>query len=269
VFLGWVTLVSACTGTEGDLLRTPEGVTPPDGGTSTRPEPERQSTWQIQLTGELDTTLDVQIFTFDLTTPRSVGSALHAAGRRVFCYFSAGTRESFRDDAAAFPASSLGDALPDYPDERWVDVRDATVRSIMQQRVGRAVEAGCDGIHPSGLDAFLASTGLDFQRADAVEYARWLSGVAHARGLSIGLVQGDTALSTELVADFDWVVVWSCLATDCDAAVPFTAAGKAAFLVEYGDESRASEVCPQAEALGLSAIIKRTPHLDAFRVGCP
>jgi hypothetical protein len=41
------------------------------------------------------------------------------------------------------------------------------------------------------------------------------------------------------------------------------------FLIEYGDETRAADVCPKARALGLSAIIKRDGNLDAFRVGCP
>jgi len=268
LLLAWVTAMSACAGTEGDLLRTPRGSAPPDDTTTTYPRPLPLSSWQIQLTGPLDTTLDVASYTFDLDAPPSVRSALHAAGRLVFCYFSAGTWEPFRDDATAFPDGSLGDPLPDYPDERWVDVRDAAVRSIMQERIARAAEDGCDGIHPSGLGAFLSSTGLDLERADAVDYARWLSGVAHERGLSIGLTEGDAELTSELVVDFDWSVVWSCLDADCDAAAPFTAAGKAAFLIEYGDESRAGDVCPSAGALGLSAILKRTPDLDAFRIGC-
>jgi hypothetical protein len=51
--------------------------------------------------------------------------------------------------------------------------------------------------------------------------------------------------------------------------VPFVGARKAAFLIEYGDESRLAEVCPKARGLGLSAIIKRNGSLDAFRAGCP
>jgi glycosyl hydrolase family 114 len=84
----------------------------------------------------------------------------------------------------------------------------------------------------------------------------------------MGLVDGDTALSQDLVVDFDWTVVWSCLATQCVAASPFMKAGKAAYLVEYGDASRATVVCPAAKGLGLSAIIKNQ-SLDAFRAGCP
>lgn len=268
IVLACATALTACTGTEGDILRTPGDSLAPDASTPDRSRPEPLSSWQIQLTGTLDTSLDVQNFTCDLDSPPSVFDALHAAESLVLCYFSAGTRESFRDDADDFPESSLGDSLPDYPDERWVDVRDATVRRIMEARLVRAAEVGCDGIHASGLGAFAANTGLTFERADAVAFARWLSSVAHENGLSIGLTEGDLDLADELVSDFDWSLVWSCLATDCEAAAPFTARGKAAFLIEYGDETRAAEVCAQAEALGLSAIIKRDPDLDAFRIGC-
>jgi hypothetical protein len=70
-------------------------------------------------------------------------------------------------------------------------------------------------------------------------------------------------------ADFDWVIAFSCVDTDCPSAAPFVGAHKAAFLVEYGDETRAAAVCPKARSLGLSAILKRDANLDAFRIGCP
>lgn len=270
--LACATALAGCTGTEGDILRTPPDETPTDsggaGGGAAR-EPEPLSTWQIQLTGTLDTSPDVQVFTLDLDTQPAVLRDLHDAGRLVICYFSAGTMEPFRDDAPAFPDGSLGMPLEDYPNERWVDVRDVTVRSLMQARIVRAAEVGCDGVHPSGLAGYLAETGLDFDRADQLAYNRFLSGVARERGVSIGLVETDVDLSEALVADFDWSVVWSCLDSDCEAAAPFVALGKAAFLVEYGDASRTSAVCPKARDLGLSAIIKRDSDLDAFRVGCP
>jgi hypothetical protein len=271
--------VTACSATEGDLLRSIPDASIPETPTSDgrsevdagapRPKPEPLATWQIQLTGTLDTTLAVRVYVADIETPVSVIRGLHSAGRIVICYFSAGTMESFREDAPRFPAESLGMPLSSFPDERWVDVRNATVRSIMQDRLAKAAGVECDGVHPSGLAAFAGTTGFDFTRADQVTYNRWLTTAAHALGLSIGLVDGDASLSQELVADFDWTVVWSCVASNCPAATPFVGAGKAAFLIEYGDQSRASEVCPKAKDLGLSAIIKRDSDLDAFRAGCP
>lgn len=270
--------VTACAGTEGDLLRSTPDASAPDASTSDtrppgdaatpRPKPEPLSTWQIQLTGTLDTTVAARVYISDLETPVSVIRGLHNAGRIVICYFSGGTMEPFRDDASRFPPDSLGTPLPSYPDERWVDVRNATVRSIMLERMAKAASVECDGVHPSGLAAFLTTTGFDFTRAEQVAYDRWLTTAAHALGLSIGLVDGDASLSQELLADFDWTVVWSCLGTNCPSAAPFVGAGKAAFLIEYGDASRTAEVCPKAKDLGLSAIIKRNSDLDAFRAGC-
>lgn len=261
--------LSACTGTEGDLLRTPPGTKPPADAASARPKPSPLASWQIQLSGALDTSYDVDVYVSDLDTPPATIRALHDAGRIAICYFSAGTREPFRGDSSRFPGSSLGAPLADYPDERWVDVRDATVRSIMQARIAQAAAAGCDGIHPSGLGAFLADTGLGFERADEVAYARWLSALTHDAGLSLGLVEGDARLSQDLASDFDWSVVWSCIDSGCSAAAPFVALAKPVLVIEYGDETRAAELCPQARSLGLSAVIKRNSDLEAYRGGCP
>lgn len=260
-----VLTVAACTGTTGDLLRTRS-----DAGTpvTPRPRPQALSSWQIQLSGALDTTVDVRVYIADFETSAQVIRDLHGAGRLMMCYFSAGTAESFRADAARFPAASLGQPVTGYPDERWIDPRDATVRAIMSDRMTRAAAAGCDGVHPSGLAAYTGATGFDLTRADQVAYDRWLTTVAHGLGLSIGLVETDVDLSGELIADFDWTVAWSCVDVGCPSVGPFVTAGKAAFLVEYGDEARAADVCPRAKALGLSAIVKRSADLDAYRVGC-
>jgi len=213
--------------------------------------------------------VDVRVYVADLETPPPTIRALHDASRIVMCYFSAGTAESFRDDAGRFPVASLGQPLADYPDERWIDPRDPTVRAIMADRIAKAASAGCDGIHPSGLGAFGADPGIAFTRADQLDYDRWLADAAHARGLSIGLVENDALLAEDLLADFDWTVAWSCIDGGCPSAAPFVSAHKAAFLVEYGDESRAAAVCPSAKALGMSAVVKRTAALDAYRAGCP
>jgi hypothetical protein len=257
--------ITACAGTEGDLLRSV-----PDAQVATdAPPPPPGPTWQIQLTGTLDTSFDVQVYTADIETPSSVIADLHGAGRTVYCYFSAGTMEPFRNDASQFPPSSLGGPVAGY-NETWVDIRNDTVRTIMQARITNAAAAGCNGVHPSGLAAFQEPTGLTLTRDDQLAYDRWLAAAAHAAGLTIGLVDGDAVLRQDLLADFDWTVGWSCLGdtTPCDMVSPFVKAGKTSFLVELGDATRVAEVCPSAKALGLSAIIKR-PSLDAFRVGCP
>jgi len=264
-------LLAACSGTQGDLLRTVGGDAGSSDGPTEGPPVVPASSWQIQLTGTIDTTVDAQVYTVDvdvdLDKPGTI-AALHAQGRIVICYFSAGTREPFRTyDQGAFPASAIGDPVNGFPTENWLDVRDATVRSIMSARMGRAADAGCNGIHPSGVAGFQTTTGFPLTRDDSVAFASSLADAAHARGLSIGLVDGDVAFSQALVSKFDWTVVWSCIDTGCDLASPFLQGGKAGFLVEYGDATRVPQVCPPADSLGLSAIIKHN-SLDAFRVGC-
>jgi hypothetical protein len=261
-----VILMAACGATEGDVLRTRADAA--SGPVAARPRPVPGATFQIQLNGNVDTTVDASTFTIDLATAPSVFADLHAAGRLVMCFFSGGTYEPFRDDASRFPQAALGSALTDYPNERWIDVRDSGVRAVMSDRVTLAAQSGCDGIHAGNLDGYLQSTGFPLTENDQQSYDRWLEQAAHAVGMSAGLVDGDAALNGLLAADFDWAVVWSCIDAGCDAAAPFVAAGKPVFLVEFGGSDLAASVCPKAQALGLSAVIKNQ-SLDAFRGGCP
>jgi hypothetical protein len=264
--LAVVVAVAACTGTEGDVLRTRSDAAAVP--VVERPRPLAGATYQIQLTGTPDTTVDATTYTLDLATAPSVFADLHAVGRIVFCYFSAGTYEPFRGDAASFPEAALGDALADYPDERWLDVRDPRVRASMQSRIALAAANGCDGVHPANLDGYLQTTGFPLTEADQIAYDRWIAEQAHAVGLSAGLVDGDATLMSLLAADFDWGVVWGCVAAGCTEARPFLSAGRPVFVVEIGDAGSAADVCPQAEALGVSAAIKNA-SLNAFRAGCP
>ena len=57
-------------------------------------EPVPGTSWQWQLSGETDPTLDVQMYDIDLfEAQQEVIDQLHAHGRVVICYFSAGTYE--------------------------------------------------------------------------------------------------------------------------------------------------------------------------------
>ena len=86
--------------------------------------PSPTTTWQWQLSGTIDTSVAAQMYDVDLyETPQRVVDELHAKGRRVVCYLSAGSYETGRPDAERFPSEVLGEALDGYPDERWLDVR--------------------------------------------------------------------------------------------------------------------------------------------------
>src|SRR4029079_13653563 len=72
--------------------------TPAPAGTRWQPHPG--TSWQIQLQGTLDTSVAASVYDIDLfDTSASTIAVLRAAGRRVICYFSAGSYEDWRPDA--------------------------------------------------------------------------------------------------------------------------------------------------------------------------
>jgi hypothetical protein len=266
-------LVAACGGSsassDGGTTLPDAAPGTPDAAPGTVWHPTPDTTWQWQLTGTIDTSVDVQMYDIDLfTTPAATIDALHADGRVVVCYFSAGSYEPDRPDSNDFPAAALGNVLDGWPDEKWLDIRRADVRAIMAARLDRAAAAHCDGVEPDNVDGFANDNGLGLGAADQLDYNRFLATEAHARHLSVGL-KYDVAQVPALVADFDWSLDEQCHEfSECDALTPFVTAGKAVFHAEYVDASQAAAVCAVTRPLHLSTIIKKL-DLDAYRVACP
>ena len=232
-----------------------------------RPAPD--TTWQWQLSGPIDASLPVAMYDVDLfDAPAPVLAELHARRVKVICYFSAGSYEAWRADAAAFPATTRGLPMAGWPGERWLDIRAPAVRAVMRARLDRAVARGCDGVEPDNIDGYANATGFPLTAGDQLAYARFLAGEAHARGLSIGL-KNDLEQVGELLTDFDWALDEECMQYgECGLLAPVVAAGKAVFHVEYGDAALAEVICSEAHARGFATLIKHRA-LDAFRIACP
>ena len=183
------------------------------------------------------------------------------------CYFSAGSHEAWRADAAAFPAEVIGAPLDGWPGERWLDVRAGAVRERMRERLDHARARGCDGVEPDNVDGYANRSGFPLTADDQLAFNRFLAAEAHARGLSIGL-KNDLDQAAALEPVFDWALVEECLAHDeCERLAPFVAAGKAVFHVEYADAARAAEICAAPAARGFETLIKHVA-LDGFRIAC-
>jgi hypothetical protein len=238
------------------------------GNTSSGPiwMPKPGVTWQWQLTGTVDTSVDAQMFDIDLfTTSAATMQALHSAGKIVICYFSAGSYEPGRPDSDALSKTGLGSTLDGWPDEKWLDVRSTEVRDVMKARLDTAKSKGCDGVEPDNVDGFDNGNGLGLKESDAVDYLRFLAAEAHARSLSIGL-KNSLGLVENLVSSFDWALNEECLQYDeCGDLEPFISAGKAVFHCEYGKSTNG--ICGDAPQ-GFSTIIKNL-DLDAARLTCP
>jgi hypothetical protein len=253
-----IALLAACSSSSSDEPNSGNGAWPPTPGTS----------WQIQLRGTVDTSIDVDVYDIDLfDTPQTTLDTLHAAGRKVVCYFSAGSFENWRTDAAQFPQAAIGSPLDDWPGEFWIDTRNAAVRSVLTARMDLAKQRGCDGVDPDNVDGFANATGFALTRETQLDFDRFLAREAHARGLYVGL-KNDLDQIGGLVVDFDWQINEQCFQfAECDTLSPFVVADKPVWNIEYGAQSLADRVCPDANARNFDTLVMRL-ELDGSHIAC-
>jgi hypothetical protein len=230
-----------------------------------RPAPN--TTWQWQLSGSLNQSVPAQMYDVDLFD-RSAGdvASLHAKGRKVICYFSAGSYEGGRPDSSSFPQAVLGNVLDGWPNEKWLDIRRIDLlRPIMTKRLDLCRQKGFDGVEPDNVDGYSNNTGFPLKAADQLAYNRFLADEAHARGLSIGL-KNDLGQAAALEPSFDFAVNEQCFEyNECNLVSPFLKVGKAVFNAEY--DVPTSSLCPKARSMGIMAIRKNL-SLDAFVEAC-
>jgi len=218
------------------------------------------TTWQWQLTGTIDTSLNVQMYDIDLfdNTAATI-KTLHNAGRVVICYFST-QYENWRPDASEFTAAVLGNGLDGWEGENYVDIRSTVVRNIMTARMDLAVTKGCDGLEPDNVDGYESNTGFPLTAADQIDFNTFIANQAHLRFLSVAL-KNDLDQAAQLEPSFDWILDEQCNQYDeCDTLAPFVKAGKAAFNCEY--QGSASSFCPKMVTADISSILKDL-NLDA------
>lgn len=228
-------------------------------------QPRPGTSWQWQLQGNLDTTLEVDAYDIDLfDTPAATIAKLQRRGVRVICYFSAGSFEAWRPDAAELPRAARGKKMEGW-DERWLDIRSAGVRRVMRARLDLARQKGCDAVEPDNIDGYTHQTGFPLKARDALDYSKFLAREAHARGLSVAL-KNNLEQAEALEPFFDFAINEACHAwNECALLRPFVRAGKAVLGVEY--TLSPARFCRQANAANMDFLKKRY-SLDAYRVAC-
>lgn len=233
-----------------------------------RPAPGSSFEWQ--LSGELDLNISADVYDLDYeTTTAEQVAALHAAGRRVICYVNVGAWEEYRPDAGEFPPAVIGKVYAGYPDERWLDIRRIDqLAPILQARFDLCQHKGFDGLEPDNIDGFEQNSGFPLTAADQIRFNKWLASQAHARGLVIAL-KNDGGQIADLVADFDFALVEDCVAQQfCADFRPFVEAGKAVVIVDYTDQQVTIEqICTEARRYGYTGLLKHR-DLDAYRETC-
>jgi hypothetical protein len=227
--------------------------------------PDPDSTWQYQLSGDVDVSVPADVYDVDgQETDAAVVRALHGAGRHVVCYLNAGAYEDWRPDAADYPADVLGEPLDGWPGERWVDVRRLDVLlPVIAARMDACHAKGFDAVDPDNVDGYLNDTGFDLTGEDQAAFNTAVARLARQRGLAVGL-KNDVEQVAQLEPHFDFAVNEECLAYDeCAEYRPFVDAAKPVFHVEYSEPT--ADRCARAARLGFSTVFKELDLGAALR----
>ncbi|KAH8694065.1 glycoside hydrolase superfamily [Talaromyces proteolyticus] len=200
-------------------------------------KPTAGTTWQIELLYTLnDTSVNVEVYDIDLfNSGADLISSLQKEGRKVICYFSAGSWENWRPDADKFNNSTdLGGTLNGWPNEKWLNISSENVRSIMKTRLDMAKDKGCDGVDPDNVDGYNnEENDLGLTKQDSINYLGFLAAEAHSRNMSIGLKNAGEIIDS-VIDNMQWSVNEQCAQfNECDTFSPFTDANKPVFHIEY------------------------------------
>ncbi|KAI9155141.1 hypothetical protein HJFPF1_07715 [Paramyrothecium foliicola] len=245
------------------------------GNYTTTWKPAVNTTWQIilyrpmALQDPADINPDVDVYDLDLyDNDAETFKALQDAGKKVICYFSAGSWENWRDDKDDFKPQDLGKALDGWPDEKWLNVSSPAVRDIMRKRIAAAAEKGCDAIDPDNVDGFQNDNGLNLTRQDTINFVKFLSAEAASHNMSTGLKNAGDVIS-DVLADVAFSVNEQCVEySECETFKAFVDAGKPVFHIEYPggapddiEPAKAREICSgrgkAAGTEGFSTVIKK------------
>lgn len=231
-------------------------------------------TWQWQLDGTINEDYPVALYDIDLfDSPTELIQRLQASGKKVICYFSAGSYEEWRPDANAFTAKDLGKTLSGWADEKWLNIRSKSVRNIMLARLDLAVEKGCDGVEPDNVDGHRQFTSFSLRPYDQLDFNRFLAKEAHKRGLAIGL-KNNLGQARSLVKDFDFAVNEQCFEySECRSLDVFIENGKPVLNAEYrkiyvDDPDERAAICKASIDQKLSTLILPSGLNDEFRLSC-
>ena len=237
-------------------------------------KPNVDTSWQWQLQGEVNTSYHVELYDIDLfDSNRTLIQSLKDDGKKVICYFSAGSWESWRRDANDFPSSVKGEKMDGW-DELWLDISNEALAPIMQARLDLAVQKGCDGVEPDNMDGYTNQTGFSLSADNQLAYNKFIANEARKRGLSVGL-KNDVDQIVELEPYYDFSLNEQCHAfNECEQMTPFIDAHKPVLNVEYkqayvdNNRSERDTMCIESNNLSFQTLVLPLALDDSFRYSC-
>lgn len=218
--------------------------------------------WQLD---DVSTTSDFAADVVDVdafTTSAETVAALHAKGKKVIAYLSVGTIESDRNDVSLIPSEVVGKKYPEWPKERWLDIRQIDkLKPWLNSRINMILKKKFDGIEPDNLDSYDNDPGFDIQLSDTKKYADYLIELAHSNGLSIGQ-KNVKELTADYASKFDWALTEDAFAQGWQNELSkYVKLNKPVFATEYTDQISQtkfqSTVCPTAKQIRYTAILKK------------
>lgn len=226
------------------------------GAATAAPVPGVDWDWQLS-----DPVKPPAVAVFD-TDPDSVTksqiSQLKADGTYTICYVSVGTVEKYREDVDAFPAHVVGKSYDDWPNEKFLDIRQlGVILPLMKKRFERCKAYGFDAVEPDNMDVYDNDSGFPLSETDGVRYIFALAEIAHGMGLEIGQ-KNVPDITDAIFSNMDFVITESCFQDNwCGEVAAYAQAGKPIFDAEYSDEPiNWNSACDHARELGISMILK-------------
>jgi hypothetical protein len=215
--------------------------------------------WDMQFVEPFTFDRQVTWIVLDASTHGAEDVArVKAAGARAICYVSVGTVEDWRPDLDRFPPEVIGKALPDWPGENYLDIRQIDdLLPIMEARFRACKEAGYDGVAPDNQDVFQNDSGFSLTTGHGLAYVRALADMAH--GMDLIIAQRNLPeFSADLVGQMDFLLTEGCFEWNyCAEMAAYRQAGKPVFDVEYTDAGIDwAAACTEAKRLGISMILK-------------
>ncbi|MCO6382890.1 endo alpha-1,4 polygalactosaminidase [Oceanicola sp. 502str15] len=214
--------------------------------------------WDWQLTHPYDLDIDVKVLALDKDDhDRETVMALRSRGVKPVCYVSIGSWEEYRDDKDRFPEEALGEPLGEWPDERYVDIRNAGVVQIMKDRIADCAARGFLAVEMDNMDVYENTSSFELTREDALGYIRELAMFAKAQGLEVAQ-KNTPELVPDLVNQMDFIMVEECFVYNfCDDLQPYIDAGKDVLAIEYDDAGLDWDaVCEDSKARGIKLLLK-------------
>jgi hypothetical protein len=253
-------------------------VAPSSAPAAVRWQPTPGLRWQYQLQGAVNTAICakpvkggacvrpdvwvIDLYRDDGTTPNSAAvKQIHARRGHAVCYVDAGTWESWRPDAARYPAKLRGKSNG-WPGERWLDIRAlAVLQPIITARVDKCVKAGFDAVDFDNVEGYANDTGFPLTGAQQLTFNRMLAKVVHARGLAVGL-KNDLGQAAKLRTDFNFAVNEQCFAYhECSVYDSWPKTGRPVVEIEYANNTAAmcAAAAGKRDAMHKALALKPSP----------